>query len=153
MRSGHSLAGASKVLAVVSLRSRAVPEKNESCCDLFNPFEPADAITAGRTGLRIAHSDVLELVLARAVPGEDALAPQCYLLAGPMHSGSSGERTPRGHHTGRLRQSPALEVPGTPERAVVHKPLPTAAYSPTLNTHFCVAGVCFALGDIRRCQR
>lgn len=143
IHSGDPLSGARNVLAVVSMHPCAVPVENEARGDLLCPFELADPISVDRTGLWITNSDVLELVLVRAIPGEDALAPQCHLLASPVHSGPSGERTPRGHRTGRLRQSLTLEVPGTPEEVVVHKPLPTAAYRPTLNTHFCAAGVCF----------
>jgi hypothetical protein len=143
VHSGDPLTGASNVLAVVSLCPRAVPEENEPCRDLLYPFEPADPVTVDRTWLRIPNIDVPKLVLGRAVPGENALAPQCHFLAGPVHSGSSGERSPRGHSTGRWRQSHTLEPPGTPEGVVVHKLLPTAAYRPTLDIHFCVAGVCF----------
>lgn len=90
-------------------------------------------------GIRVTYSDVLELVLSGAMPGEDALAPQCQLVASSVHGRPSGEGAPRGHHAGCLWRSHALLVAGTPERVVVHKLLPTAAYRPTLNAHFNVS--------------
>ena len=131
VRSDDPLAGAGKVLAMVSLSPCAAPEEDEVCGDIVRPFEPARLVTVDWAGIRVTDSDVLERVLTQVIPGEDVLAPQCHLMAGSMHSGPRGDGAPRGHHAGRLWPSHALQVAGRPPRVIVHKPPPTAAYSPS----------------------
>lgn len=76
------------------------------------------------TRIRVTYRDVLELVLAEAIPREDVLVPQCHVATGSAYRRQSNGKAATGHQIGCFKW------------LVVHKPLPTAAYRPTLSYPF-----------------
>jgi hypothetical protein len=101
------------------------------------------------TRIRVTYRDVLELVLAEAIPREDVLVPQCHVATGSAYRRQSNGKAATGHQIGCFWVSPVGLVAGIHKWLVVHKPLPTAAYRPTLSYPF-LRTVAYILREVAR---